>query len=380
MSTVQFIEPFFGGSHRQFAEGLAGRSRHRFALTTLPGRYWKWRMRGAAPILAERTAGQEPPDLLIASSMLNLAEFLGLADPHYRTIPRWIYFHENQLTYPLHEQDKIDHHFAMIQLSGILAADRIVFNSSYHRREFIEAIPPLLASLPDYKPRGVIEKLETDSTILPPGISFPDDRMQKGRGKGRKGSPTLLWNHRWEHDKGPDLLLDLLRRLRRRGIDFRLIVTGAGKHERADVFQQLPEAAGDNLLHMGYVESREEYEKLLRQADIVLSTARHEFFGISVIEAVGAGAFPLLPQKLSYPEIIDPDRFEECYYKDNEELESRLIRLLSDPPEVSPDLMARVRRFDWEKIAPRFDEQIEADLKAYADCRQMSVGHLRNIE
>jgi hypothetical protein len=43
-----FLEPFYGGSHRDFADGWIKHSRHRFDLFTLPARFWKWRMRGAA--------------------------------------------------------------------------------------------------------------------------------------------------------------------------------------------------------------------------------------------------------------------------------------------------------------------------------------------
>ncbi|MCK5007550.1 MAG: DUF3524 domain-containing protein, partial [Spirochaetales bacterium] len=43
-----FLEPFYGGSHREFAEGWQQSSRHTLELHTLPARFWKWRMRGAA--------------------------------------------------------------------------------------------------------------------------------------------------------------------------------------------------------------------------------------------------------------------------------------------------------------------------------------------
>jgi len=58
-------------------------------------------------------------------------------------------------------------------------------------------------------------------------------------------------------------------------------------------------------VHFGYAENYEEYCMLLHQADIVVSTAVHEFYGIAVIEAVRAGCRPLLPKRLSYPELFD---------------------------------------------------------------------------
>lgn len=43
-----YLEPFFGGPHREFTQGWVAHSRHCIDLLTLPARFWKWRMRGAA--------------------------------------------------------------------------------------------------------------------------------------------------------------------------------------------------------------------------------------------------------------------------------------------------------------------------------------------
>ena len=51
---VWALEPYFGGSHKAFLQGLAERSSHAFTLFTLPGRNWKWRMHGGALSLAEQ--------------------------------------------------------------------------------------------------------------------------------------------------------------------------------------------------------------------------------------------------------------------------------------------------------------------------------------
>ncbi len=362
MARVLFIEPFFGGSHRAFAEGLVAHSGHSVELITLPGRYWKWRMRGAASTLSRRSRDVQGADLLFTTSMLNLAEYKGLAGPNTARLPSVLYFHENQLTYPIPDREKRDYHYPLIQLASILAADHVVFNSEYHRREFLDALPALLTALPDHKPKGVERKLAEESSILYPGIVSPAGPArlpEEGRGSGESREKVLLWNHRWEFDKGPDLLLALIRELRRKKLPFRLIVTGAGKHERADVFEELPRVAGDHLEHIGFVESRDAYAALLSRADIVISTARHEFFGISVLEAVLAGAFPLLPERLSYPELFDPLKFPDSYYGSFGELVDRVARLIGSGPPDTTTLRREAERHCWEKTISGYDDLIE---------------------
>src|SRR5437867_1446485 len=73
---ILFLEPFDGGSHRAFARGWSARSRHRVRVETLPARFWKWRLRGAAFALAERPAVRAGRyDAIVATSMMNAADF-----------------------------------------------------------------------------------------------------------------------------------------------------------------------------------------------------------------------------------------------------------------------------------------------------------------
>ncbi|MFH0916725.1 MAG: DUF3524 domain-containing protein, partial [bacterium] len=58
---VWALEPYFGGSHKYFLEGLERHSRHDLTLFTLPGRHWKWRMHGGALSLARDTRDRRSP-------------------------------------------------------------------------------------------------------------------------------------------------------------------------------------------------------------------------------------------------------------------------------------------------------------------------------
>ncbi|MGH2541221.1 MAG: tRNA-queuosine alpha-mannosyltransferase domain-containing protein, partial [Ardenticatenaceae bacterium] len=101
---IYLIEPYLAGSHRSWAEGYAQASRHRVELLTMPGYFWKWRMHGAAVSLAAPLraafAGDAPPDLLLATDMLDVTTLLALTRDVAGRVPVAFYYHENQLTYP----------------------------------------------------------------------------------------------------------------------------------------------------------------------------------------------------------------------------------------------------------------------------------------
>ena len=67
----------------------------------------------------------------------------------------------------------------------------------------------------------------------------------------------------------------------------------------------------ERIDHADYAPTRDEYWKRLGACDWVLSTARHEFFGIAVVEAMLAGCLPWLPPRLSYPELLS-DALRGC--------------------------------------------------------------------
>ena len=81
--------------------------------------------------------------------------------------------------------------------------------------------------------------------------------------------------------------------------------------------------------------SREEYRNYLSQASIVVSTAIHEFQGLSVLEAISAGAVPVVPDDLCYRE-----QYAEQYrYKagDSYALAKKIGEYLDNIPQ-SPDI------------------------------------------
>jgi glycosyltransferase involved in cell wall biosynthesis len=382
---VWALEPYYGGSHRQSLDGLARHSDHDFTLLTLPGRHWKWRMHGGALELAaqaeERLAGgAETPDVLFASEMLDLPVFLatlgragarhgarGTAVTPAARVPSIVYFHENQLTYPLPPGVDRDLSYGFKNLTTALAADMVLFNSAFHRREFLAAADDLVAGMPDAIPGWAVEEVAAKSSVLPLGCDLRALDAHQARGvasaaAGRWGDPDagplIVWNQRWEYDKAPEGLFRALEELKDRGTAFRLAVAGSGATVESEDFMRARDALAGRVVQWGRLDDSADYAALLWAADVVVSTAIHEFFGVAVLEAVYCGCRPVLPRRLSYPELIPAEAHGEVLYGEGG-LVDAVARALEAPRAWSQDWQRTwVARFDWGSLKTRYDDVI----------------------
>lgn len=360
--TVWLLNPYHTGSHRAWAEGYAAASRHRVRVLAMEGVFWKWRMQGGAMELARQAEAlldaDDRPDILLATSMTNLPAFLALTRRRLSAVPTVLYMHENQLTYPLPAGARRDLTFGMIQHLSMLVADRVCFNSAYHLRSWFDEVPRLLKHFPDYTHLETIEMVRTKSQVLPVGCDLRRlDRYTNVR--GAELSPLILWNQRWEYDKDPETMLRALCTLADEGVPFRVALAGENFRQRPAEFMAAREQLGARLVHFGYVADDAAYAQLLWLADVVLSTAIHEFFGVSVVEAIYCGARPVLPDRLSYPELLPPEAHASCLYRDFHGLLALLRAALAEPRGVL-GLQEHVARFDWSVLAPIYDGLLEA--------------------
>lgn len=373
---ILFIEPYDGGSHRAFREGLTRHSRHRLTALTLPARFWKWRMRGAAMWFADRLAADPPAacDLILATGMLNLADLRGLLPAPLDRLPMLLYLHENQLTYPLSPDEEFDFHFGFTNILSALAADRVVFNSAWHREVFLDSLPDYLARMPEAVPAGVRPRLEARSGVCAVGLErtpLPAEHFAQYRGGTcrpdagppwpRGTRPLLLWNHRWEFDKRPELFAAAVGRLLDAGLDFEVALVGDARAEH-EAFAALRSRLGPRCIAWGHLPERADYDRLLERADIVVSCAAQEYFGISVAEAIHAGCYPVLPRGQVYPALYGSRCKGRHFYADGD-LEG-LVGLLGDL--ISGDdcghvcsLDREVDPFCWPRLAPVWDRLLE---------------------
>lgn len=354
-----FLEPFFGGSHRDFAEGLISHSQHGIDLLSLPARFWKWRMRGAALYFIHQIPSLEKYDGLITTDLMSLSDYKALSKGRWP--PALVYFHENQLTYPLAPGEHMDYQFGFTDITTALAADRVLFNSRTHCDAFFSRLPGFLKMMPEYRPKWVVDQVRIKSDVLYPGCRFPAQAVS-GADSRRESPPLIIWNHRWEFDKNPDDFFHALDAVLKSGTEFRLALLGESSQTIPKAFIGARDRYGRRVVHYGYVESREEYINWLQRGSIVISTARQENFGISVVEAIRYGCIPLLPGNLVYPEII-PDAFHSrVLYKDTNQLVQKLIELItqySGFQTLRRNLSDAMGKFAWENLIDRYDEELE---------------------
>lgn len=364
------LEPYYGGSHKAFLDGWAARSRHEWTLIGLPPYKWKWRVRHAPITLAEdvreRVARGESWDIILCSSMLSLADFIGLAPEPIRRLPSVVYFHENQLTYPVQAEKERDFHFGLANITTALAASRVWFNSAFNRDEFLGAMDTLWKRMPDYQPTFAAARICDKSDVRAPGI---DDIAPRDEPRA-PGPLRLLWAARWEHDKDPESFFRAMELLERAGVPFRLNVIGEEYERQPEIFARVREQFAARIDRWGWQPTREDYIAALRESDVFISTARHEFFGLSAAEAIAAGCYPLLPSRLAYPELLQPldeSAAAEFFYDGSPRaLASRLellhARLAHDGSlwQGRPHAArAAVTRFFWSALVPEYDAALD---------------------
>jgi glycosyltransferase involved in cell wall biosynthesis len=354
-----FLEPFFGGSHREFAQGLISASQYDIDLLTLPARFWKWRMRGAALYFVKKASDLRRYNGLITTDLMSLSDFRALSGSNCP--PALVYFHENQLTYPLAPGEQMDYQFGFTDITTALAADRILFSSQTHRQAFFQDLPRFLKMMPEYRPGWVVDEIRSKAEVLYPGCRFPAAGAY-GVEYSQEFPPLIIWNHRWEFDKNPDDFFCALDAVLDRGTDFRLALLGENFQAVPKAFIGARDRYGERIAQYGYVESRKQYIDWLRRGSIVVSTACQENFGISVVEAVRYGCIPLLPARLAYPEVI-PEKFHnQALYQNMDGLVEKLIHRLTDPSgfgDLRRELSEEMGRFAWENLIGRYDEELE---------------------
>tara|TARA_E500000178_G_scaffold74387_1_gene72141 strand:- start:1454 stop:2575 length:1122 start_codon:yes stop_codon:yes gene_type:complete len=359
---VFLLETYYTGSHKQWIDGYKNFSKHKIKILSMIGQFWKWRMHGGAVTLAKRFNKMKcNPDIILCSDMLDLTTFLSLTRTKTNNIPIAIYFHENQLSYPWSPKDRDkmnnrDAHYSFINYSSALSADYVFFNSRFHMNSFLTDLKPFLKHFPDYNEIETIDTIRQKSEVLNIGLDLKkfDKYEEENHSK-----PLILWNHRWEYDKNPELFFDTLKLIKKNNHDFDLVVLGENFNQNPQVFDQAKKIFEENIIHWGFAKSFNTYAKWLWKASILPVTSNQEFFGISTIEAIYCNTFPILPNRLSYPELI-PNKFHKMIiYNNKNNLYEKIVWAIKNQNKLQQyNFKLFTNQYDWKNMAPVYDKRL----------------------
>ncbi|KAM4897637.1 tRNA-queuosine alpha-mannosyltransferase isoform 4-T4 [Sylvia borin] len=335
--SVLLIEPFYGGSHKQLMDLLQEELQEDCVLCTLPAKKWHWKARTSALYFMQTVPTSSNYRILFASSVLNLAELAALR-PDLGKLKKVLYFHENQLAYPVQKCQERDFQYGYNQILSCLVADVVVFNSAFNMESFLKSIGKFMKLIPDHRPKDLEKIIRPKCQVLYFPVRFPDVNR--------------------EHDKDPETFFKVLMKLKEQDLPFHVSVLGETFSEIPDIFSEAREVLGSSVLHWGFLPSKDDYFRALCTADVVVSTAKHEFFGVAMIEAVHCGCYPLCPKALVYPEIFPA----EYLYSTPEQLFKRLQNFCKRPDIVRKHLYkGETAGFSWAALSSKFRSLLAAE-------------------
>lgn len=313
---ILLLSGYDAASHRYWRRLLAEQlTQFEWVQLALPDRHFSWRVRGSSLEFAFQFQNEISGDfdIVIATSMVDLASLRGFV-PSLANIPTIVYFHENQFVYPVSSAQPNIVNAQLTSIYSALCADCIVFNSRYNAETFHQGATELFRRLPGNKNTHVVEQLIEKSSVIPVPIVFPETQAENSNEEPLSEQkdhlqtiPQILWNHRWEYDKQPEVFFAALAILKEREIRFKLHVLGQSFRKIPSCFNDAESDFADEIETFGF-QSTERYRQILASSDVVVSTALHDFQGLSLQQAISHGCTPVAPDRVAYPEYI-PGQF-----------------------------------------------------------------------
>ncbi|XP_071666822.1 tRNA-queuosine alpha-mannosyltransferase isoform X10 [Patagioenas fasciata] len=334
--SVLLIEAFYGGSHKQLMDLLQEELQDDCVLCTLPAKKWHWKARTAA--------------LHFMQTVPTSANYRFMPEHKLARLQKVIGVKRNGDAYQLEG------------LPGRQKSGDLMKNSNAHGESGL--CTPEHEGLPSPSPAPERpNKAEASESTNPcqgedkQHLPFNLCNIMSGW-DSRQRPLHVAWPHRWEHDKDPETFFKVLLKLKEKDLPFHVSVLGEAFTEIPDIFSEAKKALGSSVLHWGYLPSKDDYFQALCMADVVISTAKHEFFGVAMVEAVYCGCYPLCPKALVYPEIFPA----EYLYSTPEQLFKRLQNFCKRPDIVRKHLYkGETAGFSWAALGGKFRSLLAAE-------------------
>ena len=183
--------------------------------------------------------------------------------------------------------------------------------------------------------------------------------------KQLQGPPLILWNHRWEHDKNPETFFNVLEKLSKKGLEFQLAVLGQEFMKEMPCFTQARKSLKKHIVQFGYAKTFENYTKWLWKADILPVTSNQDFFGGSIMEAVYCQTIPVLPRKLTYPELFNSKDNPQLFYENKSDLLEKLTTSIENNSKLRKQHYQSITtNYDWSNMVKVYDREL---MKLYSE-------------
>uniref|UniRef100_A0A3Q2CKM3 tRNA-queuosine alpha-mannosyltransferase n=1 Tax=Cyprinodon variegatus TaxID=28743 RepID=A0A3Q2CKM3_CYPVA len=265
---------------------------------TLPAKKWHWRARTAALYFSQTIPACSTYRVLFSSSVLNLCELVALR-PDLARLKKILYFHENQLVYPVRKDQERDFQYGYNQVLSCLVSDVVAFNSRFNMESFLSSIRSFMKKIPDHRPKDLDRLIRPKCVVLSYPVQFPDIR-------------------RW-----------------------------ASAVHRSAWFGEVPDQSPSDPRSAPTAGQDPECLDQVKPLHIVWP---HRW-----LEAVHCGCFPLCPKALVYPEIF-PDQY---LYSTPEQLCKRLQELCKRPDLARRHVDTSL--YSWSSLKTQFQSLLAAE-------------------
>ena len=150
-------------------------------------------------------------------------------------------------------------------------------------------------------------------------------------------------------------------KLKDEGIDFKVALLGESFSSKPGIFEEAKNRLKNQIVYYGYCNEFSEYAKWVWAADILPVTSNQDFFGGSVVESMYCDTYPLLPNRLTYPELLPKPLHLKHIYNSDDELYSKLKKCLLDINGTRKFSQKKIfTPYDWKSIIKRYDELFDS--------------------
>ncbi|VFV33642.1 glycosyltransferase-like domain [Lynx pardinus] len=357
--SILIIEAFYGGSHKQLAD-LLQEELEDCVLYSLPAKKWHWRARTSALYFSQNIPISEQYRILFASSVLNLTELTALR-PDLGKLKKILYFHENQLVYPVKKCQERDFQYGYNQILSCLVADVVVFNSVFNMESFLTSIGKFMKLIPDHRPKDLESIIRPKCQVIYFPIRFPDvsrfmpkhktTHLQKILSlKGNGGAAPSMAPAFHQEQKGSENLLK----------NFNSESGPCNAAQQENLGSSLMQEPDLRMCH-----SSDNSSSLHEEDKQNTTSSPCDIFGgiddpqrpLHIVwphrwlEAVYCGCYPLCPKDLVYPEIFPA----EYLYSTPEQLSKRLQNFCKRPDIIRKHLYkGEMTPFSWAALHGKF--------------------------